>query len=35
LPMEGESLELSIKPQALKMITGRRGRGMLAGSSNV
>ena len=32
IPLEGETLEISIKPQALKIITGRRGRGMLAGS---
>ena len=35
MPLEGESLELSVKPQALKMITGRRGRPTLAESTNV
>lgn len=31
-PLEGEVHEISIKPQALKIITGRRGKRMLAGS---
>jgi hypothetical protein len=35
LPIEGEVLDLSIKPKALKIITSRRGRGMLAGSGNL
>lgn len=35
VPLEGENLHIMIKPQALKIITGRRGRGMLAGSGNL
>jgi hypothetical protein len=35
MPLEGESLELSLKPKALKIITGRRGRGMLAESAGL
>lgn len=35
LPLEGEVHELSIKPQALKIITGRRGRGTLAETTGV
>lgn len=35
MPLEGETLELSLKPKALKIITGRRGRGTLAEQADV